>query len=116
VTSWHDWYYAPVFLIAIAGGAVMTLAWSLLLELMPGREQASISGLALTTRGVGLLLGPPLAGFAVDLFEPMLESTEGYAAVWPTVAAPVLLVIPIVAWLRRREVERARVAAGAGID
>lgn len=103
VSSWHSWYYVPVLLIAVAGGAVMALAWALLLKVMPGHDQGSISGLALTTRGIGLLAGPPLVGVAIDLFAPVLPSTDGYAIMWPAVALPVLAVIPIVTRLARDE-------------
>ena len=33
--EWHTWYLPVVFLVAIAGGSVMTLAWGLLFKLMP---------------------------------------------------------------------------------
>lgn len=102
-TSWHSWYYLVVLVVGAAGGAVMTLAWGLLYRLMPAHDQGAISALAVMTRGVGLLLGPPLAGVAVDLFEPLLQSTSGYAAVWPTVGIPVLASVPIVLRLWRRE-------------
>ena len=103
---WHAWYYVPILLVAIAGGTVMTLAWALLYKLMPGHDQGTVSALAVMTRGVGLLLGPPLVGLAIDLFGPVLEQTEGYAILWPAVGLPVLAVLPIVAGLAR--VERAR--------
>src|SRR6266513_272408 len=34
-TAWHDWYFALIVPVAIAGGTVMTLAWGLLFKLMP---------------------------------------------------------------------------------
>lgn len=102
-TSWHAWYFVLVFVVSVAGGTVMTLAWSLLYRLMPGHDQGATTGLAVTTRGIGLLLGPPLVGLAVDLLEPVLDATNGYAAIWPAVALPVLAVIPLVASLRRAE-------------
>lgn len=104
---WHTWYYAPIFVIAIAGGTVMTLAWALLFKLMPGHDQGTVSALAVMTRGVGLLIGPPLAGIAIDAFSSVLEQTDGYAVLWPVVGLPVLLVLPIVARLARIERERA---------
>jgi hypothetical protein len=73
---------------------------------MPGHDQGTVSAHAVMTRGVGLLLGPPLVGLAIDLFGPVLEQTEGYAILWPAVGLPVLAVLPIVAGLAR--VERAR--------
>lgn len=105
-TEWHPWFYGVVGLVALAGGTVMTLAWSLLLALMPGRDRGAVSGLAVTTRGIGLLLGPPAVGIAVDLSRPALEATDGYAAVWLTVAIPVLVTLPLVARLAKDERRR----------
>ena len=61
--AWHDWYYAVVFPVAVAGGTVMALSWGLLFKLMPERDRGAISGLATTTKGLGLLVGgkPKLA-------------------------------------------------------
>jgi len=102
-SHWHSWYYLPVLIVSIAGGAVMTLAWALLFKVMPRNDQGAISGLAVMTRGIGLLLGPPLVGVAIDAFRPVLSQTEGYAIVWPAVALPVLAVIPLVVSLSRVE-------------
>ena len=33
-TTWHTWYLGLIFVVAIAGGTVMTLAWGLLFKLM----------------------------------------------------------------------------------
>ena len=52
--EWHAWYLALVFVVAIAGGTVMTLAWGLLFKLMPPGDRGAISGLATTTKGIGL--------------------------------------------------------------
>jgi MFS family permease len=102
-TRWHTWYYAAVAVVALAGGTVMTLAWGLLLKLMPEADRGAVSGLAVMTRGIGLLVGPPLVGLAVDLLEPTLDATQGYAAVWLTVAIPILAAIPLVAILADAE-------------
>lgn len=110
-TRWHDWYYAVVLVVAIAAGTVMTLAWALLFKVMPARDQGAATGLALATRGIGLLVGPPLVGLAVDWLEPLFQQTHGYGVVWPAVSLPVLAAIPLVARLAR--VERARAAAAA---
>jgi MFS family permease len=94
--EWHAWYLALIFAVAIAGGTVMTLAWGLLFKLMPPHERGAIAGLATTTKGVGLIIGPLLAGATVDILRPTLESTDGYGAVWPVLGLPILLVIPLV--------------------
>jgi len=102
-TTWHAWYLALIFVVAIAGGTVMTLAWGLLFKLMPPGERGAISGLATTTKGIGLVIGPLAAGAVIDLLGPHLEKTEGYQALWPVLAVPILLAIPFVARLSRAE-------------
>jgi MFS family permease len=101
--EWHTWYLAPVFVVAVAGGSVMTLAWGLLFKLMPAGERGAISGLATTTKGIGLVIGPLLAGGVIDLLSSHLEATDGYQALWPVLGVPILLVIPLVWRLRHAE-------------
>ena len=101
--AWHSWYYGIIFPVAVAGGTVMTLSWALLFKLMPAQHRGAISGIATTTKGWGLLLGPLIAGVAIDVFSDYLKSTDGYQILWPVCALPVLLAIPIVANLVRIE-------------
>ena len=54
----------------------MTLAWGLLFKLMPPADRGAIAGLATTTKGIGLLIGPLLAGAAIDLLSGSLEDTQ----------------------------------------
>jgi MFS family permease len=93
---WHAWYYAPIFPVAVAGGTVMTLAWGLLFKLMPPRQRGAIAGLATTTKGIGLLLGPLAAGVAIDVLAPYLDATQGYQVLWPICGATILLAVPLV--------------------
>jgi len=109
--EWHVWYLALIFLVAIAGGTVMTLAWGLLFKLMPPDERGAISGLATTTKGVGLVVGPLVAGGVIDVLRPHLTATEGYQALWPVLGIPILLAIPFVARLVPAESEADRMAA-----
>jgi MFS family permease len=95
-TSWHDWYFALIVPVAVAGGTVMTLAWGLLFKLMPHEHRGAISGLATTTKGLGLLLGAPVAGAAIDLARPWLDATDGYQILWPVCGIPILAAIPLV--------------------
>ncbi len=97
--EWHTWYLALVVVVAIAGGMVMTLAWGLLFKLMPAEDRGAISGLATTTKGIGLVIGPLVAGAAVELLRGELSGTQGYQALWPILGAPILLVMPLVAML-----------------
>jgi MFS family permease len=108
-SQWHSWYYAVIFPAAIAGGAVTTQAWGLLFTLMSDRHRGAISGLATMTKGFGLLVGPIVAGAAIDILAPYLDATEGYAALWPVCAVPILAAIPLVYRLMQAE---ARVLSG----
>jgi MFS family permease len=111
--EWHWWAYGVVAPVAVAGGTVMTLSWGLLFKFMPEEYRGATTGLAVTTRGLGLLLGPLLVGAAIDLARPYLEATEGYAIVWPAVGLPILAVIPIVVSLARAEARGTRRRATA---
>ncbi len=101
--EWHNWYYGLILPVAVAGGTVMTLSWALLFRLMPPQHRGAIAGLATTTKGMGLLVGPLVAGVMIDVLKPHLNRTDGYEALWPVCAVPVLAAIPLVASLIRAE-------------
>lgn len=113
-TSWNQWYYPLILFVAVAGGMVMTLAWGLLFKVMPATGRGSVSGLAIMTKGVGLLIGPIAVGASIDIAGTFLESTEGFAAMWLIVALPVLAVIPYVARLAKIEDAVDAAAGGRG--
>lgn len=102
-TEWHAWYLGLIFTVAIFGGAVMTLAWGLLFKLMPPGDRGAISGLATTTKGIGLIVGTLLAGILIDVLAPSLPETQGYQVLWPVLAIPILLAIPLVFSLIKAE-------------
>jgi MFS family permease len=106
-TRWHSWYYALVLVVAVAGGAVMTLAWGLFFKVAPGHDQGAAAALAVATRGIALLIGPSLVGVSIGVLGPLFRQTHGYGAMWPVVALPVLAAIPLVASLARVEQARA---------
>ena len=103
--EWHNWYFGLILPVAAGGGTVMTLSWALLFKLMPPQHRGAISGLATTTKGIGLLVGPLVAGVMIDVMKPYLEKTDGYEALWPVCAVPVIAAIPLVASLIRLEGE-----------
>jgi MFS family permease len=90
--------------VAIGGGTIMSLPYSLLMPLMPEDEHGMLTGLYSMSRGVGVMLGPLLAGVAIQLGEPLFSSTAGYAATWWVAGAAILLSI---APLRRLRADRA---------
>src|SRR6478609_6071059 len=93
--QWHTWYFGLIIPVAIAGGTVMTLAWGLLYKIVPDEHRGAVSGLATTTKGIGLLIGAPAAGIAIDLARPYLDATSGYQILWPVCALPILGAIPL---------------------
>ena len=82
---------------------VRVLAWALLFKVMPATDRGTVTGLATTTKGIGLVIGPLVAGGAIDIFHDYFRSTNGYGVIWPVVAIPVLAVIPLVALLAEAE-------------
>jgi MFS family permease len=106
---WHVWYFALIVPVSIAGGTVMTLAWGLLYKIVPAEHRGAVSGLATTTKGIGLLIGAPVAGIAIDLARPHLHVTNGYQVLWPVCALPILGAIPLLVRLMQVEDESARV-------
>src|SRR5260370_28552039 len=81
--------------VAIAGGTVMTLAWGLLYKIVPEEHRGAASGLATTTKGIGLLIGAPLAGLEIHLSMPELNATDGYQILWPICSLGILGAYPL---------------------
>ena len=101
--QWHDWYFGLIVGVSIAGGTVMTLAWGLLYKIVPVEHRGAVSGLATTTKGIGLLIGAPIAGLAIDLARPYFQETNGYQVLWPICGVAILGAIPLL--VRLMEVE-----------
>lgn len=89
--------------IAFAAVTVMTLPLSLLMGVLPSGHHGAAAGVFGMSRGVGLLLGPLLAGAAITLLEPVFAGTDGYAAMFLVASAAVLATLPLIGYLARRE-------------
>jgi MFS family permease len=107
-------------LVAFGGGMILTLPYAILIPLMPDEEHGLITGFYSFSRGLGILLGPLLAGVAITALRPVLSSTHGYAAMWLVCSLSILASIAFMSPLQRRESElrrrrgqRAPSAAGA---
>jgi len=87
--------------VAFGGGVLMALPYAMLTPLMPEAERGALSGLYSVSRGIGITLGPLLAGGAIELLRGPLSNTEGYAAMWLVSSAAVLASFPLVLRLRR---------------
>lgn len=89
--------------IAVGGGTIMTLPYALLMPMMPRHEHGAVTGLYSVSRGVGTMLGPLLAGAAIELLHGPFAATQGYAAMWLVSAGAILAGIPLLARLRHAD-------------
>lgn len=101
-------------LIAFGGAVIMTLPYGLLMDMMPPDSHGAVSGLYGLSRGLGTLLGPLLTGVAVDALAPVLESTDGYSAMFLVAGAAILLSIPLLRALGDRRPRALQVAPDGG--
>jgi MFS family permease len=74
--------------IAVGGGAVMTLAYAILMPLMPEDEHGALTGFYSLSRGLGIVAGPILAGIVIALTGGgVFHGTQGFQAMWIVCAA-----------------------------
>src|SRR5579884_3882564 len=91
--------------VAFGGGMILTLPYAILMPLMPDEEHGLITGFYSFSRGLGILLGPLLAGVAITAMRSLLPSTDGYAAMWLVCGASVLASLAFMDPLSKREAE-----------
>jgi MFS family permease len=91
--------------VAFGGGMILTLPYAILMPLMPEEEHGLITGFYSFSRGIGILLGPLLAGVAITVLRSPLSSTHGYAAMWLVCSASVLASIAFMKPMQNREAE-----------
>lgn len=99
--------------VAIGGGTIMSLPYSLLMPLMPADEHGVLTGLYSVSRGVGVMLGPLLAGIAIGVAAPLFSSTAGYAATWWIAGGAILLSIAPLRRLRAVRSDRRQLVSAA---
>lgn len=85
----------------LAGAVVMTLPYALLIPMMPSRRHGRLTGLYSTSRGIGIMLGPILAGVAISI-APSSYLAHGFAAMWWVCGGTMLLSL---VFLRRLNVD-----------
>jgi Na+/melibiose symporter-like transporter len=93
--------------IALGGGTLMTLAYAILMPLMPEREHGGLTGFYSLSRGVGIITGPLLAGVLIYLTRHgPFSATQGYQAMWIVCAAVALASLWFVRGVRRAVKDR----------
>src|SRR4051794_17563542 len=73
---------AAVPFVAVGGGVIMALPYALLMPLMPETAHGALTGYYSLSRGIGTMLGPVIAGVAVQVGRQSLSGTKGYAAIF----------------------------------
>ena len=88
---------------------LLTLPYSVLMGFLSEERHGVAAGLFGFSRGVGILLGPLLAGLAIQLLQPVgflvFDETRGYSAMFAVASAFLLASIPL---LSRMKVEGKR--------
>jgi MFS family permease len=99
--------------IALGGGAVMTMAYAILMPLMPEDEHGLLTGFYSVSRGLGIVMGPILAGLAISLTSNgPFSATHGFQAMWIVCSAASLLSLLFVRQLRQQREDRRELRRG----
>jgi MFS family permease len=99
--------------VAFGGGMILTLPYAILMPLMPDEDHGLITGFYSFSRGIGILLGPLLAGLAISVLRPMLASTHGYAGMWLVCGAAMLASLAFIKPIQSREAQLRRKRASS---
>jgi MFS family permease len=98
---------ASIPFIAFGGAAVMTLAYAILMPLMPENEHGLLTGFYSVSRGLGIITGPVLAGLAISLTsDGAFAATHGFQGVWIVCAGAALTSLLFVRRVSRAPVDR----------
>jgi MFS family permease len=82
--------------ICIGGGVMMSLPYALLQPLMPEKRHGALTGYYSASRGIGVMLGPLLAGAAIGAGSGIFSGTQGYQAMWFVCGAAALGAAPLI--------------------
>jgi MFS family permease len=86
--------------VALAGSVLLTLPQALAFLVAPEGSEGVAAGLIDVSRGIGIVLGPILVGYAVHWSGDLFSETDGYAALWPVIGVSTLAAVPFLRRLR----------------
>jgi MFS family permease len=124
VATFAAWMYGLAFLVpvfttvrpavgiatlplALGGGTLMTLAYAILMPLMPKRDHGALTGFYSLSRGVGITTGPLIAGVLISVTQHgPFGGTQGYQAMWIVCSAAALASLWFIRGMRRAVSDR----------
>lgn len=86
--------------VALAGSVLLTLPPALAFLLAPEGSEGVAAGIVDVSRGMGVVLGPVLVGYAIRYSGSLFRQTDGYAAMWPVIGIATLLAVPLLRMIR----------------
>lgn len=88
--------------IAASAGIMMALPYAMLIPMMPSTDHGLLTGIYSMSRGVGIVLGPLLAGGAIQAQQALGTplGTVEYSALWLVAGLVLLASVPLVAMCR----------------
>ena len=95
----------------------MALPYAMLIPMMPRADHGLLTGVYSMSRGVGIVLGPLLAGAAIQAQEALGTplGTVGYSALWLVAGLMLLASVPLLGDVCRPEAtRRSLVSRGLG--
>jgi hypothetical protein len=89
-------------LIAASAGIMMALPYAMLIPMMPRAGHGLLTGIYSMSRGVGIVLGPLLAGAAIQAQQALGTplGTVEYSALWLVAGVLLLASVPLLALCR----------------
>jgi MFS family permease len=89
----------------------MTLAYAILMPLMPEDEHGLLTGIYSVSRGFGIIAGPILTGVAIFVTSTgPFGATHGFQAMWVVCAAAALASLLFLGRLRKASGDRRELA------
>lgn len=107
VLTTNRYFILGIVPVAFAAVVLLTLPYSVLMGLLPQRERHGIgAGLFGFSRGIGIVIGPLVAGAAVELSGDWqfltFAATDGYAAVFAVTSVLLLASIPVMSGMNKQ--------------
>ena len=104
--------------ISASAGVMMALPYAMLIPMMPRADHGLLTGVYSMSRGVGIVLGPLLAGAAIQAQQALGAplGTVGYSALWLVAGLMLLASVPLLGDVCRPEPPRGSLVSRGAAD